>query len=437
MLTEASHAGPSAKLLSRDSLSVAHLYPYWQRLPDTPITNAMSVIGTELTAALARIDVDVATFSTGERFRHRSQSVGGVEHRWVPTAPDALLTRARALRTNHRRPRDAPETIPARFAAGYAAQAGAQLRRHGTDVAHIHIFDSLVPFVRKISPRTKIVLHLHDHKQTYREDPHLEERLEQVDRVVACSEFLHQAFVERWPRFSPVATSIWNGVDMEAASAAAEPEADSTGIRILFIGRVSPEKGVHVLLEAFEQVARHIEDIELVIVGPTDIPGFREVAPPDQTRPIHAYQDFYQHRGRYARFVDDLASRIGDRVVRVDAAPHAAVAGILRSADVFAFPSIWDEPFGLPVIEAAAAGVPAVGSSIGGIRETIVDGETGLLTPPGSAADLAEALLTLATDPDLRRRLGGAARDRAAEQFGLDRVAPRWKALYEETVAES
>ena len=94
---------------------------------------------------------------------------------------------------------------------------------------------------------------------------------------------------------------------------------------------------------------------------------------------------------------------------------------LLREADVFVHPAIWQEAFGLTVAEAMAAGCPVVGSSVGAIPEIVADGETGFVVPPGDSRTLAQALERLASDPGLRARLGAAARQRAVERFDLER----------------
>ncbi|MDQ4130802.1 MAG: glycosyltransferase family 4 protein, partial [Actinomycetota bacterium] len=106
------------------------------------------------------------------------------------------------------------------------------------------------------------------------------------------------------------------------------------------------------------------------------------------------------------------------------ALPHAEVPDRYRSADVFVQPSI-AEAFGLPCIEAMAAGLPVVASATGGIVEAVRDGETGLLVERDDPDALASALERLIADPDLRASLGQAGRRRAVERFAWPRVVDR------------
>lgn len=94
-------------------------------------------------------------------------------------------------------------------------------------------------------------------------------------------------------------------------------------------------------------------------------------------------------------------------------------AELLEGADICVVPSVWEEAFGLAALEPMARGVPVIASRIGGIPEVVVDGETGVLVPPGDEPALAGALARLLQDPAERARLGENGRRRAVESFSL------------------
>jgi glycosyltransferase involved in cell wall biosynthesis len=100
------------------------------------------------------------------------------------------------------------------------------------------------------------------------------------------------------------------------------------------------------------------------------------------------------------------------------------------SKDVAVVPSL-TEAFGLVALEALACGVPVVATTAGGLKEIVIDGECGLLVPPGDTAALARALRLLLTDEQLRRRLSAAARLRA-ENFSLQRRSRELLTLFQE-----
>src|SRR5262249_11379049 len=106
------------------------------------------------------------------------------------------------------------------------------------------------------------------------------------------------------------------------------------------------------------------------------------------------------------------------------------VPDLLAGFDVFAFPSLY-EGLCLAVIEAQAAGVPVVATPVGGIRETVVDGDTGGLVPPQDARALPAAVCALLGDPELAGRLGAEARRGVRGRFSVERMVERTRALYD------
>jgi len=153
---------------------------------------------------------------------------------------------------------------------------------------------------------------------------------------------------------------------------------------LLSVGRVSEEKRIRVLLEAFERLRPALPALRLAIVG--DGPA----------------RDLLERTaGRNVTFLGELR---GDSLARVYA-----------SADVFCFPSTTDT-FGQVILEASASGLPVVAAAAGGAPELVRHLETGLLVPPDDVTALAEALHLLAGDPLLRRKLGTAGLAAARER---------------------
>lgn len=166
---------------------------------------------------------------------------------------------------------------------------------------------------------------------------------------------------------------------------------------LLFAGDLSADKGVQVLLDAYQRLE---SPPELVLAG--RIPG----------------QESWQFPPG-ARWVGQL--------------PHDEVVGLFRSARAVVVPSVWSDPCPTVVLEAMAAGRPVVGAASGGIVDMVVDGETGLLVEPGDSAALAGALATLLREPETARRFGVAGRDRA-RQFTVGAVAPRIEQMYADAI---
>ena len=131
-------------------------------------------------------------------------------------------------------------------------------------------------------------------------------------------------------------------------------------------------------------------------------------------------------------YIDELRDRPG--VHPMGAWPHRLAIEALRRSLFTVAPSLWPEPFGIVALEAAAAGKPTVASDIGGLRDIVVDGETGLLVPPDDRLALVAAMQRLSGDAELRQRLGAAAKARAAT-FSSEAIVPRFEEAYELAIA--
>jgi glycosyltransferase involved in cell wall biosynthesis len=164
---------------------------------------------------------------------------------------------------------------------------------------------------------------------------------------------------------------------------------------VLFAGQIIERKGVADTLHAWHQLqGKWGETANLVIVG-----------------------DDLEGKGAYRAKMESLAAELGS---------SARFAGFQKdvyrwfaAAEVVVFPSI-EEPLGLVALEGMAHAVPVIGTAVGGIVETIVPEETGLLVPPKSPRDLAAAIDRLLADPALRDQLGTAARERCERLFSLE-----------------
>lgn len=126
--------------------------------------------------------------------------------------------------------------------------------------------------------------------------------------------------------------------------------------------------------------------------------------------------------------------RIGATARLITGQPRERVRELLQTGDVFAFPSCYEETWGLCLTEAMACGLACIASSVCGTRAQIEDGVNGLLVPPRDVGALADALERLMADEGLRRRLGAAARATVEERMTLEHVGERLVAVYKEII---
>ena len=150
------------------------------------------------------------------------------------------------------------------------------------------------------------------------------------------------------------------------------------GTRFIYAGRVSPEKGLHVLLDAFESVIGRAPHAHLKIVGGLEIPPLSFIVEQSSDPAVRGLSRFYNLN--YMEYLREIArAALGNHVSFVGSVPHTQLHRLLREADVFVQPSIWGETFPLSVVEAMAAGLPVVSSRTGGLRESVVDERRGFL----------------------------------------------------------
>lgn len=183
----------------------------------------------------------------------------------------------------------------------------------------------------------------------------------------------------------------------------AELEVPDGAVVALFLGRLNRDKGVIDLANAFVRAAQCNPDLYLFMVGPDEgdlTPALREILLPCSA---------------HVRFIG-MTDRPED---------------YMAAADIFCLPS-YREGFGSVIIEAAAAGVPAVASRIYGLSDAVDDGQTGLLHEARDVGGIASKLQLLASDAPLRVEMGARARERALTRFSSSRVVAAQMAFYEE-----
>jgi glycogen synthase len=189
---------------------------------------------------------------------------------------------------------------------------------------------------------------------------------------------------------------VYGGTAVEQFDVVRQPDATgSEPLRLLYIGRLEPIKGVHTVVAAMQ----HLDSsVSLSILGAGD---------PDYTTALQATV---------------AQAGMHDRVRFLGPAKRSVVPQVLAQHDVLLFPSEWDEPFARSVLEAMAAGLAVVGTTTGGTGEILVEGETGLTFSAGDAGQLARQIQRLVDDPELRRRLALSARRIVRQYYTLGRM---------------
>jgi glycosyltransferase involved in cell wall biosynthesis len=338
----------------------------------------------------------------------------------------------------------APHFSSRRYFHRYVRQAAQLLAKDPPDILTIVSYPQFAEILRPVLPETRFVLHLHDTAMLYLSRQVMLPRLVRFDAVVACSDWLCRALRQHYPEIVERIHAVPNGAEVLKFSPADAPRMETSALRLLFVGRVSPEKGVHVLIDAFARLAPRWPGLMLDIAGPRGLLPYSLFCLMADNEPMKMAAAFYGD-GILSRFQREvirgktsyksallapLPVELKPRVRFSGFVSHDLLAASYQSADLLVVPSICNEAFGLPIAEAMACGLPIVAASSGGIPDTVVDGVTGKLVPNGDSTALANAIEQLLADPLLRRRMGEAGRTRAAQLFSWDQSVARLRAIY-------
>ncbi|MFI8215092.1 glycogen synthase [Streptomyces sp. NPDC085932] len=246
--------------------------------------------------------------------------------------------------------------------------------------------------------------------------------IEAADAVIAVSGAMREDILGCYPALDPEKVHVvHNGIDTSLYRPDHGTDAlDRIGIDrsrpyVLFVGRITRQKGVPHLLRA----VRDIDPAAQVVLC---------AGAPDTPEIDREFRELFAELSEVRDGVHWIPRML----------PRPEVIQLLTHAALFVCPSVY-EPLGIVNLEAMACGTPVVASAVGGIPEVVDDGRTGLLVPAGDGfeAGLARAMDTVLGDPRAARRMGEAGRERAVGEFGWDAVARRTVRLYEEIVKQA
>jgi len=317
----------------------------------------------------------------------------------------------------------------------YILQVARDLKREKCDIVHLHNFSQFVPIIRALNPEIKIVLHMHCQWLTQLDRAMIERRLREVNLVIGCSEYITEKIRCAFPQFANRCQTVLNGVDVNHfVNENRYSTTKKNGVkRLLSVGRISPEKGLHILLDAFQKVVELYPQAQLEIVGPQvllPIEFIVTLSNDDKVSGLAAFYDKNSSLSYFSHLQERLLSlNIANNVTFAGYIPYEHVVNNYRDADVFVNSSL-SEALPLPILEAMASELPVVATRVGGTAEAVANGKTGLLVEPGDAPALAEAILRLFSNENLRKSMGKAARKRAVELFSWERVVNKLMCQY-------
>lgn len=279
------------------------------------------------------------------------------------------------------------------------------------DAVYLHNEPNILLFINKRAGQ-KIVLHMHnDHLSIRLFRPLYRRALAKVDRIICVSDYIRKQAIKHFPEYANRFCVVFNSTDPEIF----KPYGDEAlrqldGIvpiepgkhYLLYVGRLTSIKGVHVLIAAFCEINRKRPDTRLIITGSSFFGGAAKT--------------------QYEQHLVDLAQPVSHAIVFTGYLPHEKLRFLYSAVDVIVLPSIWQDPCPLVALEAMASGTCLISSAVGGVPEVLESGATGILVNPGDQQALEAAVVSVLEQTANKERMEILARNKIIAGYTWQRL---------------
>ena len=287
------------------------------------------------------------------------------------------------------------------------------------DIIYLHNAPYILMLLNKQSNQ-KILLHMHnDHLSMRLLRPFYRRALAKVDRVICVSDYIRRQAVAVFPEYTGRFCVVFNGTDPDVFKPYGDEainqlqgivQHDQTKKYLLYVGRLTSVKGVHVLIDAFIDIHCRMPDTRLIITGSSFFGGAAKTA--------------------YEQGLVKLAEPIKDAIVFTGYLTHEKLKYLYSMVDIIVLPSLWQDPCPLVVLEAMAAGTCLVCSNVGGIPEVVESGKNGVLVDPSDAAALTRAVCCALSEPETMRQMENTARQQIIASYTWERVVDELEIIF-------
>lgn len=288
----------------------------------------------------------------------------------------------------------------------------------GFEVVVIHNEPNFLFFMQK-KPQQTLILHMHNaHLGIAIFRPFYRRALKKVDKVICVSDYIRRHAMQYFPEYAEKFIVVFNATDpavfkpygdeaVNHLKGLVNIESDKT--YLLYVGRLTEIKGVHVLIKAFLSIHAQRPNSRLIIAGSS---FFSEAAKTD-----------------YEQSLVELAKPVSYAIIFTGFMPHEKLKYLYSSADIVVFPSIWQEPFGLVMLEAMASGTCLISSAVGGVPEVVKNGINGLLVNAGDAEKLAQVTVEILSNSLSKTQMEQAARQLILDEYTWERLAKQVESI--------
>jgi len=295
----------------------------------------------------------------------------------------------------------------------YSLRVGIRLNNK-FDIVHIQNDPNFVPIIKFFNKRSKIILHMHNDHLIVRHIFKIwySNILKNVDMILGVSNYVKSGIIRLYPKVKNKCFTVYNGTNTnlfkpysnEVNQKIREKYNIGTSPLILYVGRINFNKGVHILINAMRRVIKqNIPNAKLVIVGSS---WFKE-----------------SKKTKYIIQLERLSEDIKDNILFTGYLSGSILYHLYSSADIFVCPSLWNEPFGLILLEAQASGTPVISTDRGGMPEIVKNGKTGVIIPANNDTILADNIIKLLENDIECRAMGKNGRAVVLKNYDWEHVA--------------
>lgn len=327
----------------------------------------------------------------------------------------------------------------------YIVAISLKIKQEKFDIVVVSNFSQFLPIIKFFNKKTKLVIVMHCDWLIELDSKIISRRLENVDAILGVSNYIMEGVKSKFPQFKNKCHTLCNGGNQTAfrkVSKVTNTESQAIckelGLEkekiVLFLGRITPEKGVHILIDAMKLVLKLYPDCVLLIGG-----GFY----PNPPNPIwlrnsdSKFKEFEVLKNNYQEYLKNLSQGIKDKVKILGDITHNKLPLYYSLCDTFAHPSVWNEPCSLTLFEAMACECPVISTYTGGTSEVVVHGKTGLLVKPNDPQVLADAILQLLENKTLSKQMGSEGRKRIEKEFSWDKTSQAFLNILDKMAGQS
>lgn len=287
------------------------------------------------------------------------------------------------------------------------------------DVVIIHNEPNLLLFIKKESNQ-KLILHMHnEHLALKFLKPFYSHALKKVDSIICVSDYIRHSAIKHFPEHAQKFTVVFNATDPEIFKPYDNETKDelkniidfeNDKTYLLYVGRLAEVKGVHVLIEAFQQINKRLPSTRLVIVGSSFFGGAVKTT--------------------YEQSLVDLAKSVSQAIIFTGFIPHEKLKYLYSAVDLVVLPSVWQDPCPLVVLEAMASCTCLVATNVGGVPEVLKGGLNGLLVEPNDVDALNQAVYEILTNPIKKAEIEQVARNQIVANYSWNRLVNELEVIF-------